>query len=74
MRTANGALAHYPTKARLSVRRATYRNVEGWSLRGIDGRGRSCSMFFEHEAAARRTCTRMIEDPSYETSPSDFDA
>lgn len=58
----------------MSVRRCTYRGVQGWQLVGRRaGSGFSMSCFFEHESAARRTFRRMVDDPSYEFTLRDFE-
>lgn len=58
----------------LSVRRTIYRGVAGWSLSGTPaGTTYRLSIFFEHESAARRTFRHFADDPTYVTSPKDFE-
>jgi hypothetical protein len=59
------------TGPRFQVRRSTYRGVAGWSLTGDGGR---CSIFFEHECAARRTAAKKRKDPNYMTTLADWES
>lgn len=42
------------SKARIQVRRGTYRGCDGWHILGKDSRGASVRIFSEHEPEARR--------------------
>lgn len=57
----------------LAVRRFTYRGDVGWKLSGSPaGSHHRLSMFFEHEAAARRTFRHFVDNPNYVTTTEDF--
>lgn len=63
-------------RARVSVRRSTYRGKPGWTISGKDQLGRSVRMFSDNEIEARRMAgeIRRGEEPMFDFQRKELDA